>query len=59
MASSSTLKVLFFLAAILLLSQAPVLCRQLSENGPLGKEASKSSTQTKVAVRIANLILAG
>jgi hypothetical protein len=61
MASSSAMKALLLLAAVLLLSHAlvaPVLCRQLSENRNSEKEASKSSTQTKV-VRTYNSIFAG
>jgi hypothetical protein len=60
MASSSAMKALLLLAAVLLLSHAlvaPVLSRQLSENRHSEKEASESSTQTKV-VRTYNSIFA-
>jgi hypothetical protein len=58
MASSSAIKALLLFAVVLLLSQAlmaPVLCRQLSENQHSEKEASKSSTQTKV-IRTSNSV---
>jgi hypothetical protein len=61
MASSSAIKALSFLAIALLLSHTlvtQVLCRQLSENRQSEKEASKSSTQTKV-VRTYNSFFAG
>jgi hypothetical protein len=61
MASSSAIKALSFLAIALLLSHTlvtQVLCRQLLENRQSEKEASKSSTETKV-VRTYNSIFTG